>query len=148
MSYRIMTDSTTDLTPDILDELRLEVIPLTFLLNGKEYQDRPYGLEMPAKEFYKAIREGAMPTTSQVTPDRFCEAFEPILKSGEDILYLAFSSGLSGTCNAAMIAAEDLAERYPDRRVIVIDTLAASMGEGLLVYFCLLYTSPSPRDCS
>ena len=134
MSYRIMTDSTTDLTPDILDELCLEVIPLTFLLNGKEYQDRPYGLEMPAKEFYKAIREGAMPTTSQVTPDRFCEAFEPILKNGEDILYLAFSSGLSGTCNAAIVAAEDLAEGSPAPGVMVFDRLAASMGEGLLVY--------------
>ena len=138
MSYRIITDSTTDLSPDLLGELRLEVIPLTFLLNGKEYQDRPYGEDMPAKDFYKAIREGAMPTTSQVTPERFCEYFEPILKGGQDILYLAFSSGLSGTCNAAMIAAEDLAEKYPERRVIVIDTLAASMGEGLLVYLACL----------
>ena len=103
------------------------------------------------------LRAGSMPTTSQVNPTAAEEIFESVLKEGKDVLYLAFSSGLSGTYNSCRVAAEELRDSYPDRKLEVIDTLAASMGEGLLVWYavkmkeegksmeevCLLYTSRS-----
>lgn len=134
--YRIFTDSTTDLPADLADELELTVLPLSFTIDGKTYKNYLDGREMSARDFYNHIRAGAMPTTSQVNPDGFIEAFSPTLKAGEDILYLAFSSGLSGTCQSARIAAEQLKDEFPERRVVVVDTLCASMGEGLLAYHC------------
>ncbi len=134
MSYHIITDSTTDLTPELTAGLDLTILPLTVHIDGQVYEDHPYGEELPAKKFYDMIRAGAMPTTSQVTPERFREVMEPVLQDGRDVLYLGFSSGLSGTFNAGRLAAEELREEYPDRKVLVVDSLAASMGEGLLAY--------------
>ncbi len=134
MAYQIITDSTTDLTPELTAQMNVSVLPLTVHIDGKEFEDHPYGDELPAKKFYDMIRAGAMPTTSQVTPERFAEVFRKVLDEGRDVLYLGFSSGLSGTVNAARIAAQDLAEEYPGRKIRTVDTLAASMGEGLLVY--------------
>jgi DegV family protein with EDD domain len=90
---------------------------------------------MDAKSFYKILRTGKMITTSAVSIDRFLGEFEPVLKEGKDILYLGFSSGLSGTYNAGAVAAGELAEKYPERKVFTVDTLAASMGQGLLVWY-------------
>ena len=134
--YRIVTDSTTDLPAALAEELGLTVLPLSFTMNGQTYRNFLDGSEMTAEAFYGHIKEGAMPTTTQVNPDAFEAAFEEILQAGEDVLCLAFSSGLSGTCQSACIARDALQPKYPERKIIVIDTLAASLGEGMFVYLC------------
>lgn len=133
-TYRIITDSTADLTPEMVEELELYVISLCYQLEGKTYRNIPGGVEQSEPDFYNRLRAGNMSTTSQVNSEEFLAEFEPFLKRGEDVLYIAFSSGLSGTCQSAMIAKKELAEKYPERRVEVFDSLSASMGEGLLVY--------------
>ncbi|MDO5601513.1 MAG: DegV family protein [Oscillospiraceae bacterium] len=136
MSYQIVTDSSADLSPKQVEEYGLEVIPLTLTLEGKDYKNYPDGREIGFQEFYNTLRGGKMSTTSQVNAQAFKEYFKPLLKNG-DILYLGFSSGLSGTVNSGRMAAEELEEYYPDRKIIVVDTLAASLGQGLLVdYAC------------
>lgn len=132
--YRILTDSTADLTPALIQQLDVTVLSLTFTLEGADYADSVLAPQKTSKEFYDAMRAGSTPTTSQITPEAFKAAVEPLLKSGRDVLYLAFSSGLSGTYNASRIAFEELAAAYPQRKLLAVDTLAASMGEGLLVY--------------
>lgn len=128
--YVIVTDSTIDLPREMAEDQGIPVLSLSYILDGETYADRK-GLS--GKEFFDKIREGAMPTTSQVNPDQARECFEKILKEGKDILCLGFSSGLSGSYNSERIAAEELREEYPDANIIVIDTLCASMGQGLLV---------------
>lgn len=91
-------------------------------------------MDLSGEEFFAKVRAGSMPTTSQINPEQAREALEPYLKEGKDILYIAFSSGLSGTYNSIRMAAEELQEEYPERKLIVIDSLCACMGEGLLVY--------------
>ena len=134
MGYRIVTDSTTDLTQKMIGELELTVISLRFTIDGKTYRDKPDQSEMPTKTFYAKLRDGKMSTTSQVNAEEFTAVFEPILKGGEDVLYIGFSSGLSGTLQSACIARDELREKYPARKIYVFDSLCASMGEGLLVY--------------
>lgn len=134
MGYRIVTDSTTDLTQKMIDELELTVISLRFTIDGKTYRDKPDQSEMPTKTFYAKLRDGKMSTTSQVNAEEFTSVFEPILEGGEDVLYIGFSSGLSGTLQSACIARDELREKYPARKIYVFDSLCASMGEGLLVY--------------
>ncbi|XCP84106.1 DegV family protein [Roseburia hominis] len=130
--YVIMTDSTVDLPKEYLvGELEVPYIPLTYILDGVTYEDMN-GLS--GHEFFERIRAGAMPTTSQITPEQAREAIRPYLEDGKDVLYIVFSSGLSGTYNSVRIAAEELSEEYPGRRVIAIDSLCACLGEGLLVY--------------
>lgn len=131
-AYTIMTDSTVDLPKEYLTkELEVPYIPLTYILDGVTYEDMN-GLS--GHEFFEKIRSGSMPTTSQITPEQAKEAIRPYLEEGKDVLYIAFSSGLSGTYNSVQIAAKELEEAYPARRVIVVDSLCACMGEGLLVY--------------
>ena len=132
--YVITVNSTVDLPKEWLQERNVPVIPLKYMMDGVSYVDMD-GLS--AKEFFQKLRDGKMATTSQVNPEEAREAFEPFLKEGKDILHLGFSSGLSGTCNSMKIAAEELQEEYPDRKVIVIDTLCACLGEGLLLYYAL-----------
>lgn len=132
--YVITVNSTVDLPKEWLQERNVPVIPLKYMMDGVSYVDMD-GLS--AKEFFQKLREGKMATTSQVNPEEAREAFEPFLKEGKDILHLGFSSGLSGTCNSMRIAAEELQEEYPDRKIIVIDTLCACLGEGLLLYYAL-----------
>ena len=114
-----------------LKERNVPVLPLKYTIDGQTYQDME-GLS--AKEFFQKLREGHMSVTSQINPEEAREMMEPFLKEGKDLLHLAFSSGLSGTYNSMRIAAEELAEDYPDAKIIVIDTLCACMGEGLLLY--------------
>ena len=135
MRYRIITDSTGDLTPELIRDLQLTVIPMEFTIDGKSYRNDPDGHEMSAKAFYHLLRAGKTSTTAQINAHEFMEWADPILQAGEDILYLAFSSGLSGTCQSAYMAKEELSARYPDRKIYVVDSLAASMGEGLLAYY-------------
>ncbi len=134
MAYRIITDSSADLTQKMIAALELTVVSLRFTIDGKTYRDKADQSEMPTKTFYAKLREGKMSTTSQVNADEFVSVFEPILQGGEDILYIGFSSGLSGTLQSACIARDDLQEKYPARKIYVFDSLCASMGEGLLVY--------------
>ena len=133
-AYQIITDSTADLTPELVRELDVQVIPLCYLMGGKTYHNIPGGGEMTDKEFYAKLRAGSMSTTTQVNSEEFLHVFTPLLEAGQDVLYIAFSSGLSGTYQSAVLAREELKQRFPDRRLEVFDSLCASMGEGLLVY--------------
>lgn len=134
MGYRIVTDSTIDLTQKMIEELDLTVISLRFTIDGKTYKDQSDKSELPTKTFYAKLREGSRSTTTQINADEFMNAFEPILQAGDDILYIAFSSGLSGTYQSACIAKDELKEKYPERKIYTFDSLCASMGEGMLVY--------------
>lgn len=131
--YVIMTDTTADLPESYIGEHGLEILSLNYILEGETY-DREHPLEV--KEFYAKMRNGSMPTTSQVNPEQAKEAMCACLEKGQDVLYIAFSSGLSGTYNSGRIAAEEIAEEglYPERKVVVLDSLSASLGEGLLVH--------------
>lgn len=131
--YKIVTESTADLTPELIERFGITVIPMSFNIGGKEYLNYPDGRELSQKNFYNLIREGKMSTTSAVNITQFEECFIPILESGSDILYIAFSSGLSSTYNTAVIVAEQLKEKFPQRKILIADSLTASMGEGLLV---------------
>lgn len=133
-NYQIITDSTADLTPELIRELQVQVIPLCYMMDGKTYHNIPGGGEMDDPTFYGKLRRGTMSTTTQVNSEEFIQVFTPLLQEGRDILYIAFSSGLSGTYQSAMLAREELLERFPDRRLEVFDSLCASMGEGLFVY--------------
>lgn len=129
--FVVTVNSTVDLPREWVEERNVPVIPLKYTIDGETYTDM-YGLT--GKEFFAKLREGKMSVTSQVNPDEAKEALEPILREGKDILHLGFSSGLSGTYNSMRIAGEELAEEYPDAKIIIIDTLCACMGEGLLLY--------------
>ncbi len=129
--FKLVTDSTADLPQEYLREHDIECINLKYIVDDVVYGQ---GQEMPWQEFYAYMRGGKMPTTSQVNPDEAKTCFEKILEQNKEILYLAFSSGLSGTYNSVKIAAEELMEEHGDCRIVVIDTLAASLGEGLLVH--------------
>ena len=133
-NYVILTDSTTDISQEIADEIDVKVWPMQFELDGLTYRNFPDEREMKSDEFYDIMRKGKMPKTSQINVVDFCEYFSEYLDKGLDVLYICFSSGLSGTYNNSLIAIEELKGRYPDRKIISVDSLAASMGEGLLVY--------------
>ena len=132
--YVITVNSTVDLPKEWLEERHVPVIPLKYTIDGETYTDME-GLS--AKEFFDKLREGKMSTTSQVNPEEAADMLEPFLKEGKDILQLGFSSGLSGTLNSMKIAGEMLQEKYPEAKVIVIDTLCACLGEALLLYKAL-----------
>lgn len=132
--FVITVNSTVDLPREWVEERNVPVIPLKYTIDGQTYTDM-YGLS--GKEFFTKLREGKMSVTSQVNPDEAKEALEPFLKEGKDILHLGFSSGLSGTYNSMRIAGEELSEEYPDAKVIVVDSLCACLGEGLLLYKAL-----------
>jgi DegV family protein with EDD domain len=133
-NYVIVTESTTDLTQDLVNELGIKIIPMVFGFENESYLNYPDNREMDIHKFYERVKAGERSTTALINSKTFEEYFEPILKSGDDILYIGFSSGLSGTYNSSLIAAEELKQKYPDSKIVCIDTLAASMGEGLLVY--------------
>lgn len=129
--YVILTDSSCDLTKEKIDELDIEVVQLEVLIEGDSARANN---EVDPKELYAKLRDGKGASTSAVSIDGFLHAMEPILEQGNDLLYIGFSSGLSGTYNAGFVAAKELSEKYPDRKIYAVDTLAASLGEGLLVY--------------
>lgn len=134
--YWIVTDSTIDMPESFAESYKdFRVVNLTYIIDGQSYV--PDGTDAHTRSVYDKMREGKMITTSQVNSETWKEAFEDILQQGHDILCIAFSSGLSGTYQAATVAAEELREKYPERKLEVIDSLAASAGEGLLVYYTL-----------
>ena len=134
--YVLMTDSCCDLSAKMAEELGLEVLPLRLELEGKSYRNLLDGSEIAFQEFYSRVRAGAMPVTSAVNVGEFDAVMRPILEAGKDILCLCFSSALSTTYQSAVIAARELGETFPERRVRVVDSLCASMGQGLFVWLC------------
>ena len=132
--FVILTDSCADLTAELVEQLDVQVLPLSYNMDGKIVYNYPDNREMDPHEFYDLLRGGKMATTSAVNVAQYTEAMEPYLQAGKDVLILAFSSGLSTTYNSGVIAADDLREKYPERKIYVVDTLCASMGQGLLVY--------------
>ena len=129
--YVITTDNNSDLPEKYLKDHGVGCMYLSYSMDGKNYT---HGNFLPEHEFYEAMRNGSMPTTAQVNPENAKALLESYLKEGKDILHIAFSSGLSGTYNSSRIAAEELMEEYPDRKIIVVDSLSASLGQGLLVW--------------
>ena len=131
--YVIMTDSSCDLTPALANELDISILSLEALM---EDGSTLLNDQIDVKDFYHQLRNKKKITTSAVSIERFVNFMEAYLKEGMDILYLGFSSGLSGTYNAGFVAAQELSERYPDRKIYTVNTLCASLGQGLLVYLC------------
>ena len=130
--FQIVTDSCCDFTAEKYASLGLTYVPLKVEFRGETTDDRN---DDSLKTMYAALRGGESAKTAAVNPERWRETIEPWLKQGKDVLVLAFSSGLSTTYQSAVIAARELAESYPDRRVRVVDTLSASLGQGLLVWY-------------
>jgi len=133
--YVIFTDSCCDVSPALLQQWGVPYANMTFCFEGdsKEYTDT----DISNKDFYERMRQGASAKTAAINADTFAKAFAPILQEGKDILYVAFSSGLSTTVNSAHMAVDELKERYPERRIVIVDTLAASAGGGLMVYMAV-----------
>ena len=136
--YVIMTDSSCDLPANMAEEMGLCVVPLTVLIEEKRYTNYLDEREIAFSQLYAKLRTKCPAKTSAVNMHDFMGPMEEILKTGRDILYIGFSSGLSGTYNAGVAAAQEMSERYPDRKVLAVDSLAASMGQGLLVYHAWL----------
>ena len=134
--YVIITDSCCDLPADLAGELEIEVVPLSLQMGSKTYRNWLDGREISFPDFYRRIRAGETATTSAVSVGDFEEIMRPILTGGRDILCLCFSSALSTTYQSACIAAQTLSEEVPEGTVRVVDTLSASLGQGLLVYLC------------
>ncbi len=132
MSYQIITDNCCDLSQAMYDQLGVSVHNLSVLYKGETYRDFD---EAFLQELYESMRTGESVSTSALNPADWAAAIEPTLQEGKDALVLAFSSGLSTTYQSAVIAAEDLAEKYPQQKIRVVDTLCASMGQGLLLWY-------------
>ena len=132
-TYKIITDSACDLPKTMLQELDVSAVPLTVNFRGETKADSVADAEV--KELYDAMRAGEVATTAAVNPDGWASQIEPALAAGFDALVMAFSGGLSTTYQSAVIAAGDLKEQYPDRKIIVVDTCAAALGQGLFVWY-------------
>ena len=130
--YKIITDSSCDFTKQFYHDLDVVYAPLTLLYKGGTHDS--FTEEAELKEFYDGLRSGEMPTTSAVNPEGWVKIMTPILEEGKDILCLAFTSGLSTTYQSAVIAAGELLEKYPGRKINVVDTLCAALGQGLFVW--------------
>lgn len=130
--YTITCCSTADMPSSYFEEKKIPYACFHFLMDGTEYPD-DLGVSMPFDKFYQMISDGAQPTTAQVNTEQYIQLFEPVLMEGKDVLHLALSSGISGTINSANVAKVQMEEKYPDRKVIVVDSLAASSGFGMLV---------------
>lgn len=136
-NYAVMTDSSADLTAGLVEQLGLDVIPLSVNVGQQSFMNYPDEREISSPDFYELLRKGANAQTSAVNVDTFLSAMSVHLKAGKDVLYLGFSSGLSSTYGASEIAAQELREAYPDRKILTVDSLCASLGQGLLVYLTM-----------
>ena len=135
--YVIMTDSCCDLTDQMARDLELEVLPLTMHMDGQDYPNDLAGTAISNQEFYKRIRAGKLATTSAVNVGQFQDSMRRVLESGRDIVCVCFSSALSTTYQSAVIAAEDLRAEFPEAEIHVVDSLSASLGQGLLLYLAV-----------
>lgn len=134
--FDIVTDSGCDMPQEYYEEHNVTCIPLGFMMDGVNYEGVD-GEHISVQDFYNKLREGRTPTTYQITAETAKPFIEKILKAGRDVFVLAFSSGLSGTANSFATVAKELAEEYPDRKIAVVDSLAASMGQGLLLDYVI-----------
>lgn len=132
--YIITTDNNSDLPESFFQEHQIGCTYLSYRIDGRTYSRDNF---LPTDEFYAKMRTGALPTTAQVNPEAVKEMMEPYLAAGKDILHIAFSSGLSGSYGSSRVAAEELSEKYPRRKILVLDSLCASLGQGLLVYYAM-----------
>lgn len=132
MSYAIVTDTSANLPGDLLARHELAVLPLSFTIEGEQRVNLA-AQDFDAAAFFDAMRAGAKVTTSQIPPQSYIDCFEPLLLAGRDVLFVGMSSGISGSFHSATLAASELCERYPDRRIRCVDTGTASLGEGLQV---------------
>ncbi len=135
-SFAIVIDSAADMPEEYYRKYSVEVVKLGFTMNNVHYEGEG-GERISEKDFYEALRKGGMPTTYQVTAERAKPYIEKYLEKGKDVLILTFSSALSGTAGSFQVAARELSKRYPKRKILVVDTLCASMGEGLLLRYVL-----------
>lgn len=134
--YWIVTDSAIDMTKSWIDQQEnLRILDLSYLMDGEAYVSD--GTDESIHEIYDAMRNGKLLKTAQVTPEMWENCFRELLGAGHDVLTIAFSSGLSGTCSAAFTAAEEVRADYPERKLLVIDSLQASAGEGLMVHYAI-----------
>lgn len=133
--YVIITDSCVDLPDKLAKELDLKILPLKVSIRGKEYQNLLDESEISSKAFYSMLREKEMATTAQANPADFVKIATPFLKNGLDVLSISFSSALSGTYNSSLIAKKELEEEFPERKIACVDSLCASMGQGLLLTY-------------
>ena len=132
--FCILTDSSCDLDAEMVEKLGIRVIPLGIHADGKDYMNYPDNRDISPAEYYNMLRSGISASTSAPSVATFSQAMEEIVGEGMDMLYLGFSSALSATYNTGAIAADELAVKYPDRKIYTVDTLCASLGQGLLVY--------------
>ncbi len=135
--YIVMTDSCCDLADQMARDLELEVLPLTMHMDGENYPNDLAGTAISNQEFYKRLRAGKVATTSAVNVGQFQDAMRRVLESGKDIVCVCFSSALSTTYQSAVIAAEDLRPEFPEAEIHVVDSLSASLGQGLLLYLAV-----------
>lgn len=136
--YVIITDATSELVPAMLSEIEVQVIPMPFSFDGESFMHYSDAREMGCHDFYERLRGGEMPSTAQINPQLYLDYFEKPLKEGLDVLYIGFSSGLTGSLSNASIVIDELKTTYPERRIIMVDSLCASIGEGFLVYHAAL----------
>ncbi|MCD4827238.1 MAG: DegV family protein [Acholeplasmataceae bacterium] len=134
-SYMIVTDSCSDLTLKMVTDMKIDVVPLSVEIEGAFFKHYPDEREMSVKGFYDQLRDKKVAVTSLVNVGAYLEFFEEKLLQGKDILYIAFSSALSGSYQSSVIASKELNEKYPERKIIVVDSLSASMGQALLIWY-------------
>jgi len=132
--YQIVSDSCVDLPVEVAQKQDILILPLKVTVDGREYKNYLDHREITPKVFYDLLRNKQTAITAQANPHEFISLLEPILEKGIDVLYISFSSALSGTYNSGIIAQKELQEKYPNRKIIILDSLSASMGQGLLVY--------------
>lgn len=133
-SFALFTDSSCDLPQAMVSQMHLHVLPLHLHMDGRDYDNYPDEREIRYADFYARLPRAKDVRTSAVNQHEFIRAMEPVLQAGKDILYIGFSSGLSGTCSAGFMAAQELREKYPDRKIYCVDSRCASLGQGLLLY--------------
>ena len=133
-NYVLITDSASDLPSEIAENLEVEILPMKYMVNDIPCVDKDFDME----NFYNLLRGKALSLTSQTNVEEFSNYFSRYLENGKDILYVGFPLSLSGMNNSARIAARELSEKYPERKIIVIDSVSASIGQGLLVYYAAL----------
>lgn len=130
--YVIITDTSADIPASVLDKGQIHLIPMVYQLNGEEHPHKDPG-SWDSKAFYDQLRNGGIGSTSQISPAVYTDYFEPFLKEGKDILYISLSGGLTSTWQSSHLAATDLMEEYPERKISCVDSLAATGGQGILV---------------
>lgn len=134
MNFALLTDANGDLKPEWAEELGYQAVPMAFCLDGVDYRHHIDQREMSYADFYAGLRQEKPVTTTAINPAQWADYMEPMVAAGQDLLVIAFSSGLSTTYNSAAMAANDVMEAHPDRKILVVDSLCAAMGEGLLCH--------------